>query len=115
MITTTHEIPTRFILPILAEFRRQPDGSYNIRPILPDQSGDSWLRVKEAARLLDLPPKTVYPLLGEFLVYKRPLKCRFLVSVRSILKYNEVTRDPKFWESPTAQAHLQTWVAERMP
>jgi len=110
-----NETPAHFTLPIMADFRRQADGSYTVRPVIPDGQGDTWVTVKEAGRLLDIRPQCVYPLLGDFLVYKCPLKARRLVSLQSILKYNEAVRNPAFWNDPKAQARLQSWVAQQMP
>ena len=113
--TSPESLPDRLLLPVLAELRKLPDGLFSIRPLIPDGTGDTWLPISEAAKILHVKPQSVYPLLGDFLVFIRPLKARRLVSLQSVLKFQAATRNPDFWDDPKLQVTLQTWVASQMP
>lgn len=104
------------LLPVLAELISRGDGSYILRPQIPDFNDlDTWLPVAKAAKVLDdMSAKAVYPMLGVFLVYRRPLKSKVLVSLASILELQKATKDPEFWDTPAMQAPLKASVQARM-
>lgn len=102
-------------MPVLGTFVSRGDGSFVLKPQLPDELGDTWLTMREAAKAIgNISPKSLYLLLGEFLVYRRPLPRKTLVSLRSVLEYRQASHDPEFWEDPTIRQKLRQRVQEEM-
>jgi len=98
-------------VPVLAELIGRGDGTFILRPSLPDQDLDTWITVKQTAQVLGcLNPKSVYRLLGEYLVYRRPLPSRILVSLRSVLALKQAAQDAEFWSNPELQRRVKDLV-----
>lgn len=108
------ERPKRILLPLLGEMTRLANGCYQLRPIVPDLDGETWLAVKDAAKLLKWRAKDVYPFLGDLLVFERPLKRRIVVSLRSVMKLRAALRCVSFWEDQARQTKLREWVFSQM-
>lgn len=85
-------------LPLLGTFVSRGDGSYVLRPQIPGELGDTWLTMREAAKAIgNISPKSLYVMLGDLLVFRRPLPRKTLVSLRSALEYRQASHDPEFW------------------
>jgi len=98
----------------LADFKLQPDGSVIIRPHVPDEDLDTWVRVKEAAALLGITQSSIYDLVDEgFLLPHRPLKRLILVSLRSVRALYEACDGDDFWNNPSAQTRILAAVEQR--
>jgi len=98
-------------VPVLAELIGRGDGTFILRPSLPDQDLDTWITVKQTDQVLGcLNPKSVYRLLGEYLVYRRPLPSRILVSLRSVLALKQAAQDAEFWSNPELQRRVKDLV-----
>jgi hypothetical protein len=95
-------------VPVLAELISRGDGTFILRPSLATADLDTWVTIRQAAQILNLKPRSVYRLLGRYLVYRRALPTRIVVSLKSILALRQATQDPEFWDNPA----LQTKVAE---
>lgn len=109
--------PQKLELPILAELICRGDGSYVIRPKqLPSGDLDTWIDVKQTAKVLGstIRPQGIYALLGEFLVYRRPLKKRVEVSLRSAVALRDAANDPDFWDNPISQQAIKKTVEQAM-
>ena len=99
------------VLPLLADLISRGDGTFILRPRLPDSDLDTWITVKDAARILgDIDRRTIYLWLGRFLVYIRPLPRKPKVSLKSVRLLKRAMQDPDFWEN----AELQDRVQERV-
>jgi hypothetical protein len=75
---------------------------------------DSWLRVGKAAALLGLDRHKIYPLLGNLLHYRRPLKALHLVSLESIKRLKAASQAKDFWRSPELQRPVRACVRQQM-
>ena len=65
---------------------------------------DNWITPKEAVNALEnINQRKVYRMLGEFLVYRRPLPARVEISRYSVLDLRQAMNDPAFWDSPALQ------------
>ena len=105
--------PVQF--PVLAELIGRGDGTFVLRPKVPDQDLDTWITVRQAAEILgNLNPKTIYPLLGEYLVYRRPLPNRIVVSLKSVLALKQATQDADFWDNVELRCRLREQVKSAM-
>src|SRR4051794_17229137 len=63
---------------------------------------DVWITPAQARKILGIAPSAIYRLIDPtrpFLVVKRPLPRKILVSLRSVRAFSEATKDPEFWES----------------
>lgn len=102
-------------VPVLAELIGRGDGTYILRPKLPDRDLDTWITVKQAAQILgNLNPKSLYSLLGEYLVYRRPLPNKVVVSLRSVVAFKEATQDTEFWDNPVLRSRIKEQVKSTM-
>ena len=87
--TKTSKGPT-LVLPILAELTARGDGTYVLKPQTVPSGIDTWISPKKAAKIIGIEGRSIYKLLdpsNPFLVCKRPLKAKCLVSLRSVLAY----------------------------
>jgi hypothetical protein len=102
-------------LPVLAELVGRGDGTFILKPKVPDQDLDTWLTVKQAAQILgSMNPKTLYPLLGDYLVYRRPLPNRIAVSLKSLLAFKQATQDAEFWDNAELRSRVKESVQRGM-
>jgi hypothetical protein len=77
---------------------------------MPDEA---WLSVKESAKLLGWNTGRVYDLLGDLLVYRRPLPRKLIVSLKSVLKLKSESA-AGFWRDLAKQNQLRDWVYKEM-
>jgi hypothetical protein len=113
----SHESPHKIELPILAELVNRGDGTFVLKPVkIPEDEFGPWVTVKQAAKLLsgDPKPSSIYALLGEYLVYRRPLKSKVEVSLKSVLALRRACDDPDFWENPISQDRVKKIVLQGM-
>ena len=107
--------PRPIQLPVLAELIGRGDGSYILKPKAPDRDLDTWISLRQAAELIgNVHNKSLYPLLGEYLVYKRPLPGRVVVSLRSVLALKQATDDVEFWGNPGLKKRFKEQVKAAM-
>ena len=105
------EARPKLAIPLLAELVERGDGTFILKPRVADQELDSWITVSEAARILgNVRPRNLYQFLGRYLVYRRPLPRRVVVSLKSALALRQATQDADFWEN----VELQKRVIERV-
>jgi hypothetical protein len=82
-----------------------------IEPFASDSGLDVWISARQACGLLGVQRTAIYRLTdGEkpFLVSRRPLPRKVLISLRSVQAFAEATKDPLFWSSFDLQeAHLK--------
>ena len=102
-------------LPVLAELIPRGDGTFILKPKVPDQELDTWITVRQAAEVIGhVGRKAVYRLLDGYLVYRRPLRKKILVSLKSAHAYREATQDPEFWRDSHLQQRLRKQVQTTM-
>jgi hypothetical protein len=97
------------VLPILAELLPRGDGTYILKPRKAPSTLDTWITPKRAAEIIGIEWRSVYRLMNAtrpLLVYRRPLKAKFLISLKSVLAFVEATNDPDFWEDKLQQDAL---------
>ena len=102
------------LLPVLAELTPRGDGSFILKPKVPDDAGHSWLPVADSARFLEVRRSAIYPWLGQLLVYRRPLIAKYLIRLDSLQRLRNATLDPEFWSCAALQKPLRNWVSEQM-
>jgi len=99
----------------LADLEHVGCGVFRLRP---DDGGDQgdWITVKDAGALLRglCSHRTLYPLLGEFLVYRRPLPAKVVVSKRSVLALKAAMQSGDFGSNRDARAELRRAVEKEM-
>ena len=102
-------------VPVLAELIGRGDGTFILRPKLPERDLDTWITIRQAAELLGhVAMKSVYRLLGEYLVYRRPLPSRIVVSLKSVMALRQATQDVEFWHNPVLQKRVKDRVSGAM-
>jgi len=107
--------PTVPIVPLLAELVGRGDGTYVLKPHAPGPDLDSWITIAQAAEIMEnVHPRCLYRFLGEYLVYRRPLPRKVLVSLESILALKKATLDPEFWEDSEQKQRLRNTVSAAM-
>ncbi|MGZ5543669.1 MAG: hypothetical protein ACXWIU_03250, partial [Limisphaerales bacterium] len=70
---------------------------------------DVWITPAQACKILGIAPSGIYRLVDPtrpFLVAKRPLPRKILISLRSVRALSEATKNPDFWESQPLQKQL---------
>ena len=103
------------IIPSLSELIARGDGTFIFRPRLWNSDLDTWITVREAAKVLPhIKPRKIYDLLGIYLVFYRPLPSRVAISLRSVLAFRTATLDPGFWENPILQERCKEQVRRAM-
>lgn len=80
-------------------------------PTVPACGGmDVWISVQQASKILAIARSGIYRLIDPnrpFLVVKRPLPRKVLISLRSVTAFSEATKDAEFWESKILQEQLR--------
>lgn len=115
-LAKTTKSPT-LVLPILAELTARGDGTYVLKPQTVPSCIDTWISPKKAAKIIGIEGRSIYKLLdpsNPFLVCKRPLKAKCLVSLRSVLAFMKATSDPDFWNDSLQQKTLKQSVLKAM-
>ena len=108
-------VPGKSLVPVLGEFIPRGDGSFIWRPRYWDSDLDTWITVSEAARIVGpINARVLYEYLGEFLVYRRPLPRKVLVSLKSALAFKTATQDVEFWDNPVLQQRCRDQVQKKM-
>jgi hypothetical protein len=103
------------LLPMLAELVSRGDGTFILKPRVTDEDGETWLTPQQTGEVLGrLHTKSVYKLLGEFLVFRRPLPHKILISLRSVLALKQATGDADFWDDRELQKRLVRQVKAEM-
>jgi hypothetical protein len=103
-------LATPVTLPILAQFTAQPDGTYKMKPTLPTDGVDVWITPAQACKILGVKGAGIYRLIDPaepFLLFRRPLPRKILISLRSVRALSEATKDAEFWESRTLKEELR--------
>ena len=99
------------ILPLLADLIGRGDGTFILKPRLPEGDFDTWITVGEAAKILGgLDRRTIHYWLGEYLVYCRPMPRKFKVSLKSVLALKQATQDAEFWDNRELQMRVKEQV-----
>ena len=99
------------ILPLLADLIGRGDGTFILKPRLPDRDLDTWITVAEAAKLLrDVDRRAIHYWLGEYLVYCRPMPRKSKVSLKSVLALKQATQDADFWDNLELQLRVKDQV-----
>lgn len=101
-------------LPILAELISRGDGSWILKPTIPDEDAQSWVTVREASKVLRVSSRTVTRWLGTFLVYRRPAASKYEVSLASVRALRQACNDPEFWENDKLQSVIREAVRQGM-
>ena len=102
-------------IPLLAELIGRGDGTFILRPRLPNQQLETWITVSEAAKIVgNVNPRRLYQFLGQYLVYRRPLPRRVVVSLKSVLAFRQATQDADFWENQELQERIIEDVQRQM-
>lgn len=105
----------QLFLPVIAELVPRGDGSFVLKPVIPDSGMDTWLPVSKVSVMLGIGKTSTYDLIENgFLVSKRPLKCKILVSLQSVEAYKAAVSDSEFWSNQKLQRELKRRVAEAM-
>lgn len=94
---------------------QKPQNTVKIGPLPPEPGLDVWITAKQACGILGIKGATIYRLMDAekpFLITRRPLPRKVLISLRSVEAFAEATKDPLFWESPDLQAAHQRRLRE---
>jgi hypothetical protein len=103
------------VLPLFAQMIPRGDGTFVVKPRLPDRDLDTWISVKDAAALLgNISPRTVYGWLGKYLVSRKASKRKVIVSLKSALRLKQAMQDADFWEDALLQQHVRDEVQSTM-
>lgn len=92
---------TAFQIIVLADVTPRPDGTFVLRPQVPDTACDTWIEVKEAAKLIGVCLENCYDLVKDgYLVSRHPLDRKILISLKSVRTFYQATVNPAFWTAP---------------
>lgn len=95
----------QFELPIMASLVPKGDGSYTLRPRLPDTQGETWIRTKDAVRLSGQSDSTLYRWAEVGLItFRRPTPTKWEFELGSLQKLLQDIRDPEFWTTRAKEA-----------
>ena len=107
--------PAPRLLPLLGELIPRGDGTFILRPKVTEADLDTWLTIRQAGEILGhIKTKTIYSLLGEYLVFRRPLRHKTLISLRSALALKQATQDAEFWENRELRQRIKDQVRAEM-
>jgi hypothetical protein len=101
---------TKIIKAILTEFIPRGDGSFILRPKPVSADLETWVGTKIAATLLGIKPGSIYNLLDPYepyLVFRRPVKGVYLISLESIQEYKTLSSNPHFWSDENRAERLK--------
>jgi hypothetical protein len=97
--------------PTIAPLAANPDGTLRFNPQIAQCGGlDVWISPVQAAKILNIKGGAIYRLLDKdepFLVMRRPLPRKILISLRSVTAFSEATKDPAFWHLDALQTQLR--------
>lgn len=104
------------ILPLIARIISRGDGTFILKPTLPDSTTETWLTVKEAAAVLgrSVARSQVYQFVGVYLIYRKPTPGKIEVALSSALALRKATHDPEFWSSRERKQAIQKAVEQGM-
>ena len=99
---------TAFQIIVLADVTPRPDGTYILRPQVPDTACDTWIEVKEAAKLIGVSLTEFYQMVkDDYFVRRYPLDRKILISLKSVREFYQATVNPAFWTTPDLrEAHI---------
>lgn len=98
-------------VPCLAEFLPRSDGTWTLRPTLPQEDADSWVSIRQAAKVLGISEASAYKLKDAgFMVHRRPLKGKITVSLRWLMQFRRATADEEFWQNCLSQKSFRDQV-----
>jgi hypothetical protein len=107
--------PAPRLLPLLGELIPRGDGTFILRPKITEADLDTWLTIRQAGEILGhVKTKTIYSLLGEYLVFRRPLRHKTLISLRSVLALKQATQDAEFWDNRILRQRIKDQVRANM-
>jgi hypothetical protein len=96
-------MPAAIQLPILADLQSRGDGTFILKPrIVELMDADTWIRPKDAARLLGIGRQGVYDLCAAeapYLVARHPALRKILISLKSVQTLRRATISDTFWTS----------------
>lgn len=103
-------------IPILADLLLRADGSYQLKPIVEAnwRGADTWIKPKEAARILHVSKSDVHRWLGVYLVFRRATPHRIELSLESVMELQRACNDPEFWMNRELQEGFKERVAGLM-
>jgi hypothetical protein len=102
-------------VPLLGELVPRGDGSFILKPTLPEKNLKNWITIRQASEILrHIRPRTLYMLLGHYLVFRRPLPRKTVVSLDSVLALEQATQDAEFWNDPQRRGALRESVRREM-
>jgi hypothetical protein len=84
----------------MADVTPRSDGTFVLKPHVPDSTCDTWIDVQDAAKLIGVGTEEIYNLVKPkepYLVSRRPLERKIVISLKSVLEYRRVTVNPSFW------------------
>jgi len=86
------------ILPLIGDMLPRGDGTYVLRPRIPDQHGEVWVTIRDAARLMGVHVMTVYRLIDAgHLQVRRVSPHKTTISVRSLNEHIARGSDRENW------------------
>jgi hypothetical protein len=95
--------------PAALGIKQQPGGALHMPPLEACDGVDVWVTPSQARKILGIAASAIYRLVEPdrpFLVAKRPLPRKILISLRSVKAFSEATKNPEFWQSPPLQQQL---------
>src|SRR5580658_3313582 len=93
---------TSLRIPLIAELISRGDGTFVYKPRISLIDGASWITPREAAKILGVQLQSVYELChaeSPFLVSRRPLLRKIVISLKSVESLRRLTVNPDFWQS----------------
>lgn len=86
-------------VPVMAQLQPRGDGSFTLRPRLPDAHGETWIKTTEAVRVSGQSDSTLYRWAEVGLVkIRRPTPTKWEWELGSLTRHLEAIKDPEFWE-----------------
>lgn len=86
-------------VPMMAQLLPRGDGTFTLKPRLPDAHGESWIPTREAKRISGQSDSTLYRWSEAGLIQaRRPTATKWEFELRSLLAHMEAIKDPEFWE-----------------
>jgi excisionase family DNA binding protein len=99
--TKTNQAQLTLPLPILMDLVSVGDGTYKAVPRKLAAGGDNWIKASEAARLLNVSPKTIYRLADNgHLRDRKPTPRKRQINLESVEAFRKgIEGNPDFWNN----------------
>jgi hypothetical protein len=95
----------QFELPIMGTFQARGDGTFTMRPRLPDSHGETWIKTRDALRLSGQSASTLYRWAEVgLLTFRRPTPTKWEFELGSLQRLLHDIRDPEFWTRRAKEA-----------